>query len=135
MTIVLKLTVPGNPTVTTGASVTPTTTHQDVRTVTKAGWAPLVTTPVFTEPRMPRTRCVSVTRHVGTVQGVISSVPGMVCVTAMVAVTVHISLVTRVPTVKYQVCTDKLSLLVRKTVFRISYQVRHEPCCTATEDG
>ena len=30
---------------------------------------------------------------------------------------------------------SKLSLVMRKPVFRVSDQVRHKPGCTATEDG
>ena len=33
------------------------------------------------------------------------------------------------------VCLNKMSLVVRKTVFGVSDQVRHKPGCTVTENG
>ena len=91
----------------TGASVTLTMTHRDVRTVKKAGWAQPVMTPVFMELQMMRTRCVSVSRPVGTVQGVILSVQDMERVMETEVVTVHISLATLARIVKSQVCLGK----------------------------
>ena len=32
-------------------------------------------------------------------------------------------------------CGDYMSLVVRKSGFRVSNQVRHKPGCTATDDG
>ena len=100
----LKSTAPGNRTVTTVVSVTPTMTHLGAPTARKAGWALLAMTSACTELRTRRIQCVFVSRRVGTVRDVILSVQGMVCVTGMEVVIVHISLDTQAHTVKFQVC-------------------------------